>query len=88
MPEAFLRAAGALSGRNRLMAARAIIAMVRWYQKHISPAIGQHCKYQPTCSQYMIDAVTKYGALKGTAMGIWRILRCNPFSKGGYDPVR
>ncbi len=62
--------------------------MVRWYQKHISPAIGPHCKYYPTCSQYMIDAVTKYGVLKGGLMGIWRILRCNPFSKGGYDPVK
>ncbi|MDO4875928.1 MAG: membrane protein insertion efficiency factor YidD [Oscillospiraceae bacterium] len=70
------------------MVGRALIALVRWYQIHISPAIGPHCKYQPTCSQYMIDAITKYGAFKGTAMGIWRILRCNPFSKGGYDPVR
>jgi putative membrane protein insertion efficiency factor len=70
------------------MIAKALIGMVRWYQKHISPAIGPHCKYMPTCSQYMIDAVTKYGALKGGLMGIWRILRCNPFSKGGYDPVR
>ena len=70
------------------MIAKALIGMVRWYQKHISPAIGPHCKYMPTCSQYMIDAVTKYGAIKGGLMGIWRILRCNPFSKGGYDPVR
>ena len=70
------------------MIAKALIGMVRWYQKHISPAIGPHCKYLPTCSQYMIDAVTKYGAIKGGLMGIWRILRCNPFSKGGYDPVR
>ena len=70
------------------MISKALIGIVRWYQKHISPAIGPHCKYMPTCSQYMIDAVTKYGALKGGLMGIWRILRCNPFSKGGYDPVR
>ena len=70
------------------MISKILIGMVRWYQKYISPAIGPHCKYQPTCSQYMIDVVTKYGPIKGTAMGIWRILRCNPFSKGGYDPVR
>ncbi|MBR4430168.1 MAG: membrane protein insertion efficiency factor YidD [Clostridiales bacterium] len=70
------------------MMRKAIIGMVRWYQKHVSPAFGPHCKYQPTCSQYMIEAVTKYGALKGGLMGIWRILRCNPFSKGGYDPVK
>ncbi len=77
-----------LKAEGPLMVGRALIALVRWYQRHISPAIGPHCKYQPTCSQYMIDAITKYGAFKGTAMGIWRILRCNPFSKGGYDPVR
>lgn len=77
-----------LKAEGPLMVGRALIALVRWYQIHISPAIGPHCKYQPTCSQYMIDAITKYGAFKGTAMGIWRILRCNPFSKGGYDPVR
>ncbi len=70
------------------MISRILIAMVRWYQKYISPAIGGCCKYQPTCSQYMIDAITKYGPVKGVLMGIWRILRCNPFSKGGYDPVR
>ena len=69
------------------MISKILIGMVRWYQKYISPAIGPHCKYQPTCSQYMIDAVTKYGPIKGTAMGIWRILRCNPFSRGGDDPV-
>ena len=47
----------------------------------------QHCKYYPTCSQYGIEAIEKYGAVKGGALTVWRILRCNPFSKGGYDPV-
>lgn len=70
------------------MIARAMIAMVRWYQKYISPNTQPHCRFRPTCSQYMIDAITKYGALKGGLMGIWRILRCNPFCKGGYDPVK
>ncbi|MBQ6304353.1 MAG: membrane protein insertion efficiency factor YidD [Clostridiales bacterium] len=70
------------------MISKAIIRMIRWYQRNISPNMAPHCKYMPTCSQYMIDAVTKYGALKGGLMGIWRLLRCNPFSKGGYDPVR
>lgn len=70
------------------MISRGLIAMVRWYQRNISPLTGGHCKYRPTCSQYMIDAITKYGPVKGVLMGIWRILRCNPFSKGGYDPVR
>lgn len=48
---------------------------------------GACCKYYPTCSQYGIEAIEKYGALKGSMLAVWRILRCNPFSKGGYDPV-
>ncbi|MCQ2466751.1 MAG: membrane protein insertion efficiency factor YidD [Clostridia bacterium] len=68
--------------------ARAMIAMVRWYQKYISPNKKPCCRFYPTCSQYMIDAVSKYGPIKGGAMGTWRILRCNPLCKGGYDPVK
>ena len=70
------------------MVRRFLIKLVRGYQKYISPGIGNHCKYVPTCSQYMIDALEKYGVISGLAMGLWRILRCNPFSKGGYDPVK
>lgn len=62
--------------------------MIRFYQKYLSP-LKRHpsCKYVPTCSQYAIEAYEKYGFFKGTALSVWRILRCNPFSKGGYDPV-
>jgi len=67
---------------------RFLIALMRGYQKYISPLIPPSCRFQPTCSQYAIEAVQKYGALKGGAMAIWRILRCNPFGKGGYDPVK
>ncbi|MCE5188189.1 MAG: membrane protein insertion efficiency factor YidD [Eubacteriales bacterium] len=67
---------------------RFLIALIRGYQKYISPLIPPSCRFQPTCSQYAIEAVQKYGALKGGAMAIWRILRCNPFGKGGYDPVK
>ena len=70
------------------MIKKALIKLIRGYQKYISPGIGNHCKYLATCSQYMIDALEKYGVIKGLALGIWRILRCNPFSKGGYDPVK
>ena len=63
------------------------IALIRFYQKHISPLFPPRCKYYPTCSQYAVEAITKYGVLKGSALAVWRILRCNPFSKGGYDPV-
>ena len=69
------------------MVARLIIKTVRWYQKNISSNRPRCCRFEPSCSQYMIDAVTKYGALKGFLMGVWRILRCNPFHEGGYDPV-
>lgn len=66
----------------------ALIALVRFYQKYISPLKGgPTCRFVPTCSTYAIEAITKYGAIKGSTLAIWRILRCNPFCKGGYDPV-
>ena len=65
-----------------------MIHMIRFYQKYLSPLkVRTHCIYTPTCSQYAIEALEKYGALKGSLLAIWRILRCNPISKGGYDPV-
>ncbi len=70
------------------MISRLFIWLIRGYQKYISPALPSSCKYRPTCSEYAIDAVAKYGAFKGFFMAVWRILRCNPFSKGGYDPVK
>lgn len=64
-----------------------LIYMIKFYRNCISPMTGPHCKFTPTCSQYGLEAIEKYGALKGSLLTIWRILRCNPFSKGGYDPV-
>ena len=65
-----------------------MIWMVKFYQRNLSGLKGySSCKYFPTCSQYAIEAIEKYGPLKGGRLAIWRILRCNPFSKGGYDPV-
>jgi hypothetical protein len=64
-----------------------LIRMIRWYQRHLSPILGANCKYLPTCSQYAIEAVERHGAVKGSLMALWRIIRCNPFSRGGYDPV-
>lgn len=64
-----------------------LLALIRFYKAAISPHTASHCKYIPTCSQYGIEAIERFGALKGTALTVWRILRCNPFSKGGYDPV-
>jgi len=64
----------------------ALIALVRAYQYLLSPLLGQHCRFQPTCSAYFIQAVRKYGAIRGSLRGIWRICRCHPFHPGGYDP--
>lgn len=61
--------------------------MIRFYQTHISVHTSPKCRYYPTCSQYTYEAIERFGAFKGFFMGLWRILRCNPFSKGGYDPV-
>ena len=67
---------------------RIMIKCIRFYQKYLSCLKGYStCIYYPTCSQYAIEAIQKYGALKGGALAVWRILRCNPFAKGGYDPV-
>ncbi len=66
---------------------RAMLVMIRWYKRHISPHLPDACRYTPTCSQYAITAIERYGAWKGGLMALWRILRCNPFVKGGYDPV-
>jgi len=60
---------------------------IRVYQKVISPALPRSCKYYPSCSQYAIDAVRHYGLARGTVLAAWRLLRCNPLSLGGYDPV-
>ena len=64
-----------------------MIRGIRVYQKYLSPLKHTKCPYYPTCSQYGLEAIEKYGAVKGEALAVWRILRCNPLSKGGYDPV-
>ena len=65
-----------------------LLGIIRFYQKYLSGAKGySSCKYYPTCSRYAIEAIEKYWAFKGGRLAAWRILRCNPFSKGGYDPV-
>mgnify|MGYP003292674479 CR=1 FL=1 len=67
--------------------AKILILFVRFYQLFISPMFGPKCRFYPTCSQYALEAIEKYGVFKGGLLTVWRILRCNPFSKGGYDPV-
>ena len=64
------------------------ISLIKFYQRAISPSLPHTCRFYPTCSNYSIEAIKKYGILKGGLMSIWRILRCNPLNPGGYDPVR
>jgi putative membrane protein insertion efficiency factor len=69
-------------------AVRAIaLAPIRFYMRFISPLLPRRCKYLPTCSEYAVDAVRDYGVLRGFVLAGWRLLRCNPWSHGGYDPV-
>ena len=65
-----------------------VISILRFYKKFISPALPDSCRFYPTCSEYAAAAVGKYGVLKGSIKSIYRIMRCNPFNKGGYDPVK
>lgn len=72
-------------------AARLLAAGLRGYQAQLSPvfgALGSRCRFEPSCSQYALDAVEARGALRGALLGLWRLLRCNPLNSGGYDPVK
>ena len=65
-----------------------LIALVKFYRKYISRSLGSgKCKYLPTCSQYCLEAFREWGVIRGFGLSVWRVLRCNPFSKGGFDPV-
>jgi putative membrane protein insertion efficiency factor len=67
---------------------RQFIKLIEFYQKYISPMKKPSCRFYPTCSQYAIDALNKYGFIKGTYLSVKRILKCHPFHPGGYDPVK
>lgn len=71
----------------RLLPRRILSGLVRFYQRNLSPMHVACCRFTPTCSQYALEAIEKYGALKGGYLALRRILRCHPFCKGGYDPV-
>ncbi|HWY18647.1 MAG TPA: membrane protein insertion efficiency factor YidD [Solirubrobacteraceae bacterium] len=76
--------ASALSRAVRAVAVAPIVV----YRRAISPALPRRCKYEPTCSRYAVDAIRSYGILRGVVLATWRVLRCNPWSYGGYDPVQ
>jgi uncharacterized protein len=63
------------------------LAILRLYKRWISPSLMPSCRYVPTCSEYAVEAIERYGALRGGLMAAWRLLRCHPFVSGGYDPV-
>ncbi|MDE7314979.1 MAG: membrane protein insertion efficiency factor YidD [Mucispirillum sp.] len=64
------------------------VMLIKFYKCCISPYLGNHCRFYPSCSSYAIEAFQKKGFIKGFILTVWRILRCNPFCKGGYDPVK
>lgn len=66
---------------------QALLGLLRAYRWAISPLLPPACRYVPTCSEYAMEAVERYGALRGSAMAVWRVLRCHPFTRGGVDPV-
>ena len=70
------------------MVGRGLIVLVHIYRGTISPLVGRQCRFVPTCSEYFLQAVQKRGAVRGMLIGLWRICRCNPLCKGGYDPLR
>jgi uncharacterized protein len=67
---------------------KAVMATLRLYKRYVSPLLPSACRFAPTCSEYMLNAVDKYGVWKGVGMGLRRLLRCHPFHAGGFDPVR
>lgn len=66
---------------------RALLAALRFYKARISPTLPPACRYSPTCSEYAIEAIERYGAVRGSVIAARRVLSCNPFTRGGYDPV-
>ena len=69
------------------MIAKLLALPIKFYRRYISPNKPPCCKYSPTCSQYALEALEEWGAFRGFFLSVWRVLRCNPFSKGGFDPV-
>jgi len=65
----------------------AALAILRWYKRSVSPLLPPSCRYTPTCSEYAMEAIERYGIVRGTYLGTRRVLSCHPFSRGGYDPV-
>jgi putative membrane protein insertion efficiency factor len=76
-----------LLGAISRFASKALVLPIKLYQKLLSPLLGRHCRFVPSCSEYAIEAIKSLGPIRGSVKAIIRLLRCNPFCKGGYDPV-
>lgn len=88
MPEGGALGGGGAAVSLRGAATAALVAAVRFYQQALHGFFGYgHCRFSPTCSEYMVGALRAHGPVRGLGLGLWRILRCNPFCRGGYDPV-
>jgi uncharacterized protein len=74
-------------GRARIVALAVAVAPLRLYKLYISPVLPPMCRFTPSCSMYALEAIRRHGVLRGAALGLYRVLRCNPLSRGGFDPV-
>ena len=81
------RSLSSLADRSARCVGALILVPIRAYRRFVSPALPNRCKYYPSCSAYAVEAIREVGALRGSILAAWRLLRCNPFSHGGYDPV-
>jgi putative membrane protein insertion efficiency factor len=66
---------------------RVLLSVIRAYQRRVSPVLPRRCRYEPSCSSYAVESIDRFGVLRGSLLAAWRLLRCNPFSHGGFDPV-
>jgi putative membrane protein insertion efficiency factor len=73
--------------RARRLVRGLVVLPIRIYQRLFSPLVGPRCRYYPSCSEYAVEAVQRFGILRGAVLAAWRLLRCNPWSRGGFDPV-
>ena len=78
---------GLTRGKKQSIPTRMMIVLIQLYQYFVSPLLGNHCRFQPTCSHYFIEAISRWGFIRGSGMGAKRISKCHPFHRGGYDPV-
>ncbi|HBI14296.1 MAG TPA: membrane protein insertion efficiency factor YidD [Desulfobulbaceae bacterium] len=77
-----------VEGRKGSHVALLVVLVLQGYKSYVSPLLPPSCRFTPTCSQYAIEAVRKHGVVRGLCLSLWRLLRCHPFARGGYDPVK